>query len=74
MLLADEVAAAEVEDAIDLAVLAARQISLGRIGASFGLAHQSEAGRTDDVVTLADTRMYEAKRRRQERRTQLSAG
>lgn len=64
LLLPPELEPGEVEESIDLAVLTAAQISVGRIGASMGMARWSEAGEGEDMVQLADRRMYQAKKHR----------
>jgi len=55
-------------EAVDTAVLAARQVGALR-GASLGLAHSSE-GEGAALLALADERMYAVKRRRQAARQQ----
>ncbi|WP_407538681.1 diguanylate cyclase [Deinococcus radiomollis] len=63
---------AEVDDMIDVAVVSARQMSVAQVGASVGLALNSEATSAVDVLSLADHRMYEAKRRRRQRQAAVS--
>lgn len=58
----------EVDECVDVAVLAAQQLGVHRIGASLGMARTSEASSIDEIVCLADTRMYEKKRQRKARR------
>jgi len=53
----------EVEESIGLAGVTAGQVSVGRIGASMGMARGSEAN-GEDLVQLADQRMYQAKQHR----------
>lgn len=60
---ADPVTEEEVDDLVDVAVLASRQVTAARLGASVGLAHRHE-GEATDTVALADERMYAVKRRR----------
>ncbi|WP_407570391.1 diguanylate cyclase [Deinococcus altitudinis] len=63
---------AEVDDLVDVAVVSARQMSVAQVGASVGLALNSEATSVVGVLALADHRMYEAKRRRRERQATVS--
>jgi len=56
----------EIEESIGLAGVTAGQVSVGRIGASIGMARASEAT-GEDLVQLADHRMYQAKQRRKSR-------
>ncbi|GAA3995660.1 sensor domain-containing diguanylate cyclase [Deinococcus rubellus] len=59
-----------VHEAVDTAVMAARQVGALR-GASVGIAHSSE-GRGVELLALADERMYAVKRRRQAMRQQVA--
>ena len=56
----------EVLERIDLAVLAVRQVAPTPLGVSVGGA-TTEEGAMEDLLELADTRMYAAKRRRKAR-------
>ncbi|GGS10033.1 sensor domain-containing diguanylate cyclase [Deinococcus sedimenti] len=53
---------------VDLAAGAAKQVVLSPVGASVGVASWAESGAPDTLLHLADTRMYDMKRRRQNRR------
>ena len=72
LLLPDTFTEAEVDDMVDVAVVSARQMSVAQVGASVGLALNSEATSAVDVLALADHRMYTAKRRRRERLAAVS--
>ncbi|THF71633.1 sensor domain-containing diguanylate cyclase [Deinococcus sp. Arct2-2] len=61
----------ELNEQVDVAVLAARQVS-GLRGVSVGIA-QSEEASGPALIELADRRMYAVKQRRQERRAALMA-
>lgn len=49
---------------VDIATRAARHTVLAPVGASVGVASSVEAGQVDTLLRLADSRMYEMKRRR----------
>lgn len=53
---------------VDVAVLAAQQGTVGRIGASVGVARQAPGEDVQATLARADARMYAAKRQRQARR------
>ncbi|SMB85570.1 sensor domain-containing diguanylate cyclase [Deinococcus hopiensis] len=63
-------AAEDVDEMVDVAVPAAQQACVSRIGASVGVAKAGEAGTCMELIKLADARMYEVKRRRKALRTE----
>lgn len=58
----------EVLEHVDIAVLAARQVTTQAVGASVGVVVSTEGESGAALLHLADERMYVAKRRRRERR------
>lgn len=62
VVLADPISPDHLLEHVDVAVLAARQLS-PLVGVSVGVVHSTEAGR-DELLHVADTRMYDSKRRR----------
>ncbi|SMB86441.1 sensor domain-containing diguanylate cyclase [Deinococcus hopiensis] len=71
LLLPEVVEEEDVYEMVDVAVPAAQQGAISRIGASVGVAQSSAVERSADVVKLADVRMYEAKRRRKDAQNQV---